>query len=533
MFSYNCWEDDSINTEPFRGRSGFQALLRFSYHRDNPNHDDQVLYSYQRQYFMLRDDFLSENQEKREVLAIFLVDALISESFAELIVNEIMSLAHSMLNDPDNVDRKVLPIAVDIQIRSEARAIARERTRREFREGFNRRLREESARERSHPDFRDREFADDQMARATRDSMLVKFVPATKSSIEALERVTIFDNNSCLQVEECRICLETLPIGAKDFEECNGIEEVAILIKDKQGGEFEDFIGRAELEKPKATSTITVGKIVRYPSINLPSLSFRNMDAAADAAMFSYNCWEDDSINTEPLGGRYGCRALLRFSYHRDNPNHDDQVLYSYQRHYFMQRDDVLSENQEKREVLAIILVDAGISESVAELIVNEIWSLAHSMLNDPNNVDRKILPIAVDIQIRSEARAIAKERRHREYREEFNRSLREESARERSRPQFRNREFADDQMARATRDSMLVKFVPATKSSIEALERVTIFDNNSCLQVEECRICLETLPIGAKVIRMPCSHIFHGNCIVRWLESSNLCPLCRFAMPH
>ncbi|KAF7139832.1 hypothetical protein RHSIM_Rhsim06G0230300 [Rhododendron simsii] len=242
----------------------------------------------------------------------------------------------------------------------------------------------------------------------------------------------------------------------------------------------------------KSLTVIPKIMFLLYPSINLPSLSFRNMDAAADAAMFSYNCWEDDSINTEPLGGPYGCRALLRFSYHRDNPNHDDQVLYSYQRHYFMQRDDVLSENQEKREVLAIILVDAGVR---------------------PGRLPRK-----GDIG---------------EYREEFNRSFREESARERSRPEFRNREFADDQMARATRDSMLVKFVPATKSSIEALERVTIFDNNSCLQVEECRICLETLPIGAKVICMPCSHIFHGNCIVRWLESSNLCPLCRFAMPH
>lgn len=194
MFSYNCWEDDSIDTEHPRGRSGVRALLRFSYHRDNPNHDDQVLYSYQRQYFMLRDNILSQNEEERNVLAILLVDALISESVAESIVNEIMSLAHSMLNDPNNVDRKVLPIAVDIRIRSEARAIARERSRREFREELDRSCREERARERSHPEFRDREFADDQMARAMRDSMqVVKFEPATKSIIEALERVIVFD----------------------------------------------------------------------------------------------------------------------------------------------------------------------------------------------------------------------------------------------------------------------------------------------------------------------------------------------------
>lgn len=55
------------------------------------------------------------------------------------------------------------------------------------------------------------------------------------------------------------------------------------------------------------------------------------------------------------------------------------------------------------------------------------------------------------------------------------------------------------DAIARATRESMqVVKFVHATKSSVEALEKVTVLDdNNSCLEVEECRICLETLSTG------------------------------------
>ncbi|KAI8553024.1 hypothetical protein RHMOL_Rhmol06G0313200 [Rhododendron molle] len=459
----NCWEDDSIDIEPLLGRSSFRANLRFSYHRENPNHDDdvQVLYSYQKRYFRHCDEFLSQNEELRNFLAHILVDAGISESGAESILDEFMSLAHSMLNDPKNVDRKVLPIAVDIQIRSEAWAIARERVHREFREELARGLR-------------------------------------------------------------CN--LANLDIGNDADADLCGNPGRTITPQ-----------GREPREPLKAENQETE----RYP-IYLPSLSFRNMDAAAAAAaaMFSYKCWEDDSIDTEPFRGRSGVRsgvrALLRFSYHRDNPNHDDQVLYSYQRQYFMLRDDLLSQNEEERNVLAILLVDALISESAAESIVNEIMSLAHSMLNDPNNVDRKVLPIAVDIQIRSEARAIDRQRSRREFREGLYRSFREERARERSHPEFRDREFADDQMARATRDSMqVVKFVPATKSSIEALERVTIFDNNSCLQVEACRICLETLPIGAEVTRMPCSHIFHGNCIVRWLESSNLCPLCRFAMPH
>ncbi|CAK9168726.1 unnamed protein product [Ilex paraguariensis] len=70
-----------------------------------------------------------------------------------------------------------------------------------------------------------------------------------------------------------------------------------------------------------------------------------------------------------------------------------------------------------------------------------------------------------------------------------------------------------------------------ATKSSIEVLKKVTLKLDDSCSK-RECAICLETFCAGLEVTRMPCSHMFHGNCIARWLEKSSLCPLCRFAMP-
>ncbi|KAL3736708.1 hypothetical protein ACJRO7_025621 [Eucalyptus globulus] len=34
------------------------------------------------------------------------------------------------------------------------------------------------------------------------------------------------------------------------------------------------------------------------------------------------------------------------------------------------------------------------------------------------------------------------------------------------------------------------------------------------------------------EVVCMPCKHMFHHECVVRWLNESNLCPLCRFQMP-
>ncbi|KAL5538870.1 hypothetical protein UlMin_043646 [Ulmus minor] len=79
---------------------------------------------------------------------------------------------------------------------------------------------------------------------------------------------------------------------------------------------------------------------------------------------------------------------------------------------------------------------------------------------------------------------------------------------------------------------------VPATKSFIEALEEVEV--ENLDTTMTDCRVCLEEfLPASncrdqdhKKVVCLPCSHLFHKDCIVQWLEKSHFCPLCRYAMP-
>ncbi|XP_022737327.1 E3 ubiquitin-protein ligase CHFR-like [Durio zibethinus] len=67
-----------------------------------------------------------------------------------------------------------------------------------------------------------------------------------------------------------------------------------------------------------------------------------------------------------------------------------------------------------------------------------------------------------------------------------------------------------------------------ASKRAIEALEKVKIEGTFT----GQCVICLEEILDGLKASRMPCSHVYHQDCIVSWLEKSNLCPLCRFQMP-
>ncbi|KAK9986580.1 hypothetical protein SO802_031531 [Lithocarpus litseifolius] len=64
-------------------------------------------------------------------------------------------------------------------------------------------------------------------------------------------------------------------------------------------------------------------------------------------------------------------------------------------------------------------------------------------------------------------------------------------------------------------------KLIPPTKSSIEALEKVTL--QQELDSVAACVICTQEFEAGLEVTRMPCSHVYHEECIVKWLKRSNV----------
>jgi len=43
------------------------------------------------------------------------------------------------------------------------------------------------------------------------------------------------------------------------------------------------------------------------------------------------------------------------------------------------------------------------------------------------------------------------------------------------------------------------------------------------------CIICLEEFEIGDTISTLPCTHIFHSNCIIIWIKKNCECPLCKF----
>ncbi|KAJ4962432.1 hypothetical protein NE237_022371 [Protea cynaroides] len=73
---------------------------------------------------------------------------------------------------------------------------------------------------------------------------------------------------------------------------------------------------------------------------------------------------------------------------------------------------------------------------------------------------------------------------------------------------------------------------VPASQDSIEKLLNTKKFEREE-IGDEVCSVCLEEFSLRLDQIKvMPCGHAFHGNCIIKWLQKSHFCPLCRFSMP-
>ncbi|XP_076953066.1 E3 ubiquitin-protein ligase BIG BROTHER-like [Bidens hawaiensis] len=44
----------------------------------------------------------------------------------------------------------------------------------------------------------------------------------------------------------------------------------------------------------------------------------------------------------------------------------------------------------------------------------------------------------------------------------------------------------------------------------------------------EMCAICQESFKIGEQIIRLPCVHLYHKKCIIKWLNLKKNCPMCQ-----
>jgi E3 ubiquitin-protein ligase RNF115/126 len=76
----------------------------------------------------------------------------------------------------------------------------------------------------------------------------------------------------------------------------------------------------------------------------------------------------------------------------------------------------------------------------------------------------------------------------------------------------------------------------PASKDEVEKLEKIKVDTSNLnilCKNAGEnsCSICQDDYEIDNNLIKLPCNHYFHDDCIMPWLKERNSCPTCRFEL--
>ncbi|KAE8037578.1 hypothetical protein FH972_010157 [Carpinus fangiana] len=71
----------------------------------------------------------------------------------------------------------------------------------------------------------------------------------------------------------------------------------------------------------------------------------------------------------------------------------------------------------------------------------------------------------------------------------------------------------------------------PAPHSSIDAMPTIKIAQAHIRTD-SHCPVCKEKFELGSEARKMPCSHIYHSDCIVPWLVQHNSCPVCRVELP-
>jgi E3 ubiquitin-protein ligase RNF115/126 len=76
----------------------------------------------------------------------------------------------------------------------------------------------------------------------------------------------------------------------------------------------------------------------------------------------------------------------------------------------------------------------------------------------------------------------------------------------------------------------------PASKQSVDGLEKMTLTEENLRSLTNECEnscsVCKDEFEIANNLIIMPCKHCFHDDCILPWLKERNSCPTCRRELP-
>lgn len=68
----------------------------------------------------------------------------------------------------------------------------------------------------------------------------------------------------------------------------------------------------------------------------------------------------------------------------------------------------------------------------------------------------------------------------------------------------------------------------PAKEEKIAELPKIVATKEDLAL-CAECSVCKEQFTVGEELLKMPCTHLYHNDCIIPWLKLHDTCPTCRY----
>ncbi|KAM1081202.1 hypothetical protein EV1_015587 [Malus domestica] len=72
----------------------------------------------------------------------------------------------------------------------------------------------------------------------------------------------------------------------------------------------------------------------------------------------------------------------------------------------------------------------------------------------------------------------------------------------------------------------------PAANAVVESLPSVVLTQEDVEKGNALCAVCKDEMKSGEQAKQLPCTHRYHGDCIVPWLRIRNTCPVCRHELP-
>lgn len=66
----------------------------------------------------------------------------------------------------------------------------------------------------------------------------------------------------------------------------------------------------------------------------------------------------------------------------------------------------------------------------------------------------------------------------------------------------------------------------PATEESLSHLKEFEYIPHKE--ESDLCAICHDDFDEKQKISQLPCEHMYHKDCVTKWLKMHNICPMCR-----